>query len=258
MARLTLEQTWIPVVIPRDEFARSYFWYKPGEHLIMAGPTQRGKTTLAFKLLEYTATPECPVYVAVSKPRDPVTEREMRRLDYRLVHDWPVPPRIQDAWNGKPSGYVIWPKFGDIDKDVRHCSEVTRRLLLDRYTQGVKGKKGILMCDDTVVKSKIYKLDREMVTITAMAGAMGIGQWEFVQKPTGSGEAALWGYGNSEHIFLFRDPDRRNRERYDEIGGVDPHQVQEITLTLSPYQALYLKRTPGKNGEQIMCVVDSK
>jgi hypothetical protein len=245
---------WTPVVIGREEFARSYFWYKAGEHVVFAGPTQMaGKTTLAFKLLEYTATPDCPAYVAVSKPRDPVTERESKRLGYRFVKTWPVEAKVQEAWQGKPSGYVIWPDFGDIDADVDKAASVTASLLRDRYKMGIKGKKGILVCDDTVVKSKLLGLDKYMTTHLAMAGAMNVGGWYFVQKPTDSGRAAVWAYGNSEHVFISRDGDRRNRIRYDEIGGFDPHQVEQISLKLKPYQFLYLKRS-GAN----ICIVDSK
>lgn len=250
---LKQEDVWQLEVIPRDEFASERFIYKPGQHALFAGPTQRaGKTTLAFKLLEYTATPECPAYIAVSKPKDPVTEKEMKRLGYRLVQDWPVEPQFKEFFNGKPSGYVIWPRFGDMDKDVDRAADVTGRLLRDRYTQGVKGKAGILVCDDTVVKSKLLGLDQEMTTHIAMAGAMKVGGWYFVQKPTDSGRAALWSYGNSSHVFISNDPEKRNRVRYDEIGGFDSHQIEEISRKLKPYQFLYLGRP------DVACIVDSK
>jgi hypothetical protein len=246
------EETWIPVVIGRDDFARNYWDYEPGEHVLFAGPTQlAGKTTLAFQLLEYTATPECPAYIAVSKPRDPVTAKEMKRLNYRLVTDWPPPPKLQHMFTDKPAGFVIWPEFGDINKDIPNAATVTKRLLDDRYAKGVKGKKGILVMDDTVVKSKLLGLDREMTTHIAMAGAMDLGGWYFVQKPTDSGRASVWSYGNAAHIFLSREPDRRNRIRYDEIGGFESHQIAEIVRQLGSFQFLYIQRKGSR-----MCVVD--
>jgi hypothetical protein len=242
---------WSPPVFSRAEFAQERFDYQDGQHIVYGGPTQRaGKTTLAFQLLEYCANPERPAFVAVSKPKDPVTLREGTRLGYRFVETWPVEHRIQELWQGKPSGYVVWPHFGDIDTDANQAAKVTGALLRDRYAQGVKGKKGILVCDDTVVKSKLLGLDRYMTTHIAMAGAMDLGGWYFVQKPTGSGNAAIWAYGNAYHVFLSRDKDRRNRVRYDEIGGFDRNQVSEITLKLRPFQFLYL----NMNGE--MCIVD--
>jgi len=244
--------TWMPPVIGREEFASSYFHYKPGQHVLFAGPTQMaGKTTLAFKLLEYTATPECPAFIAVSKPDDPVTEQEGKRLGYRFVTSWPAPRKLDEIWKGNPPGYVVWPEFGDIDADADKAAAVTGALLRDRYAQGVKKKPGILVCDDTVVKSKLLGLDRYMTTHIAMAGAMKVGGWYFVQKPTDSGKAALWSYGNSAHIFLSREPERRNRQRYDEIGGFDSGLVSRINTQLRPYQFLYLSR----KGE--MCIVDA-
>jgi hypothetical protein len=240
-------------VIPRAEFARDRFDYKAGEHVVFGGPTQRGKTTLAFQLLEYCATPELPAYVAVSKPEDKVTSREGLRLGFRRVTDWPAPVKVQDAWNGKPPGYLIWPKFGDINTDVAKCADVTARLIGDRYTAGVKKKKGILVMDDTMVKSKIMGLDGPMTTILAMSGAMGLGQWTFVQKPTDSGRTAIWSYGASEHVFITYDPDRNNQRRYDEIGGIDPHFVAKASQKLGPYEFLYIKRT-----ERFVCIVGGK
>jgi hypothetical protein len=240
-------------VIPRHEFAFERFAYKAGEHVVFGGPTQRGKTTLAFQLLDAVATPELPAYVAVSKPHDNVSEAEGKRMGFRRVTDWPVPRQMNEYWDGKPRGYLVWPKFGDMYTDVDKCSEVTARLLADRYTAGVRKKHAILVMDDTMVKSKIMGLDREMVTVFAMAGAMGIGEWVFVQKPTGSGNTAIWGYSSAEHLFILRDTDKRNRLRYDEIGGFDPRVVSQASLDLKPFQFLYLKRTEG-----YMCVVDSK
>jgi hypothetical protein len=250
---LAASDVWTPVTFPRDEFASTRFDYKPGQHVLFAGPTQQaGKTTLAFKLLEYQATPEMPAYVAVSKPHDPVTLREGQRLGFRFVTTWPVERKVQELWDGKPPGYIVWPDFGDIDTDAETAYRVTSTLLRDRYKAGVKNQPGILVMDDTVVKSKLLGLDRYMTTHIAMAGAMKVGGWYFVQKPTGSGNAAIWAYGNAHHIFLSKDKDKRNRARYDEIGGLDRAQVAEMTLRLKPYQFLYL------NGDGEMCIVDSK
>lgn len=240
-------------VFPRAEFASERFIYKYGQHVVYTGPTQRGKTSLAFMLLEYTATPELPVYVAVCKPSDPVSAREGKRLGYRRVTDWPAPPKIKDYFSEKPSGYLVWPHLGNMTTDAQECARVTAALIDDVYSGGRKGKHAILMLDDTVIKSKVLNLDKEMVTVLTMSGAMGVGGWFFVQKPTDAGKAALWSYSQSEHVFITKDPDRRNRERYSEIGGFSAKELDQISQSLKPYQFLYLERTHG-----YMCIVDSK
>jgi hypothetical protein len=241
-------------VISREEFARERFDYKPGQHVVFAGPTQRaGKTTLAFKLLEYCATTDLPAYVAVSKPTDKATARMGARLGYRRTEQWPIPPKFQEMWNGKPTGYLIWPDMRNPDTAMIKCEELTRELIRWAYSQGAKGKQCILVLDDTVTKSKVLHLDGEMVMIITMAGAMGIGGWFFIQKPTDAGRAALWSYPNAEKVFISKDPEKRNRVRYNEIGGFDSDQVYNATQYLTSYQFLYLERSHG-----YMCVVDSR
>jgi hypothetical protein len=238
-------------VFPRKEFTRERFTYKPGQHVVFAGPTQNGKTTLAFDLWEEVATVEVPVYAVISKPRDPVSERRGKQLGYRRVSEWPPTKTFKELTEGPPKGYLLWPKFGDMNTDVENATRVTRDFLEYTYAAGAKNKKAIIGLDDTYLKAKVLKLDREMTTIHAMAGAMGIGAWTFVQKPTGAGETALIAYGSSDHLFLFKEPDKKNRDRFGEIGGVDPKTVDRVTQSLNDYQALYIARKGNR-----MCIVD--
>ena len=241
-------------VIPRAEFAGSRFDYKPGQHVVFAGPTQNGKTELAFCLLEYVASSDVPAYVAVSKPMDPATTKWGKRLGYRRVSSYPIPPKIKEMFKeGKPTGYLIWPDMKDPETAASNASQVTSKLIDGAYANGAKNKKCILVLDDTVNKSKMLGLDRQMVMVLTMSGAMGVGGWFFVQKPTGAGNAALWSFSQSDHVFIARDPDKRNRERYTEIGGFDSKEVERVSMSLERYQFLYLERE-----HRYMCIVDSK
>lgn len=240
-------------VFTRQEFCCERWTYKTGQHVAFAGPTQNGKTKLAFQLLEYTATPEVPAYIAVSKPRDPVTSEEGMRLGYRRHNTYPFPPKIKEMFKeGKPSGYLMWPDMDDPETAMVNASRETRKLITSVYAEGAKGKKCILVLDDTVTKSKVLNLDKDMVMVLTMSGAMGVGGWFFVQKPTGAGNTALWSFSQSDHLFIAKDPDRRNRERYNEIGGFDSKEVEQICLSLQRFQFLYLERE-----HRYMCIIDA-
>lgn len=239
------------LVVPRKMFCAQYFYYKPGQHVIFGGPSTKGKTRLSFDLMEYIVTPELPAYVAQSKPTDKETKEGGQRLGFRAVTDWPVPPKLKEMWDGKPTGYIICPKFGDISEDMPRCASITARLLADRYTAGVKGKKGILVMDDTMVKAKILGLDNQMVTIIAMAGAMGIGEWVFVQKPTDSGKITLWAYENGIHYFFTKGGDARMLQRYAEIAGEHGPIIKKVVPQLKEYQFLYMHKYEGW-----ICIVD--
>ena len=243
-------------VISRRPFARDYFDYRPGEHVVFGGPSTRGKTTMAFDLLDYIATPDFPAYFAVSKPRDPVTEKRGRQLNLRRVTEWPPPKKLGEMLGGqKPNGYLVWPPFGDLNTDMERCAVLTRELLMERYSNGASRKNpgGILVMDDTMVKAKIMGLDREMVTILAMAGAMNLALWIFVQKPTDSGRVTLWGFENAIHLFITKGGDARMLARYAEIiGGENGVMAKKIIPTLTSFQFLYVHKTEG-----FMCVVDA-
>lgn len=246
-------------VIPREIFARNYFHYKGGEHVVFGGPSKHGKTELAFDLLSVVATPELPAYVAVSKPTDKVTSVRGKELGFRFVSDWPPQKKFNEyqMFGGKkPRGYIIWPHFGDINSDFGNAAAITARLMADRYTASARHKKnsaGILVMDDTMVKAKVMGLDNQMVTILAMAGAMEIGLWVFVQKPTDSGRTPLWAYENGDHYFFGKGGDQRMLFRYMQVGsaGEKAQTVVEVVPQLKKYQFLYLH-------ESEICIVDAK
>jgi len=241
-------------VVPRKLFSANYFHYKAGQHVVFGSPSTKGKTELAFDLLSVKATPDLPAYVAVSKPTDPVTMKRGKELNFRFVRDWPTQRRISELWEGRPRGYIIWPEFGNITEDFNNAAGVTARLMADRYTASARNKKhsqGILVMDDTMVKAKVMGLDNQMVTILAMAGAMGIGLWIFVQKPTDSGRTALWGFENGHHFFFGKGGDQRGLMRYMQVGNDNPMLVYETIPQLQDYQFLYLH-------DDEMCIVDAK
>jgi len=240
-------------VIRRTSFARDYFDYKPGQHVVFGGPSTRGKTTFAFDLLEYCANPDFPAFIAVSKPQDPVTAQRGAQLGYRRVTEWPPPKRIQEVLGGKrPSGYLVWSQFGDLNVDMVRSAKLTESLLMERYAHGAsrKNKGGILVMDDTMVKAKIMGLDKEMVTILAMAGAMKLGLWIFVQKPTDSGSTPLWGFENASHLFFTKGGDGRMLNRYAEIIGDRGPIAKQVIPTLKPYEFLYINKIEG-----FICIV---
>lgn len=253
----TEQQYWteLPVLVPRPQFAKEWDYHE-GEHVVFGGPTQiSGKTQLAFDLLGEVATEECPAFVAVSKPKDKVTSHYAKLYDFKVVSEWPPPKGIKEFFGHKYRGYVIWPKFGDLYRDRDKVHDVLGQLIAERYGVSARSKKpkhGILVMDDTRDKSKVVQLDYEMSTVLAMAGAMGLGEWCFVQKGSEQGETARMAYPNAAHVFLFRDPTARGRDYYADIGGVDSDYLEFCQQSLQPRQALYI----GRKGP-VMCIVDS-
>ncbi len=234
-----------PVIerVSREEFLTECWDYQPGEHVTIIGPTGSGKTWLAYQLLDATATPEVPGIVFVMKPRDGTVSKWSKAVQFVRVRNWPPP--ISPWKPKKPRGYVLWPRFSfDPDRDNDAMYTIFRRAILDSYRKG----KRILFGDELYSLAEELGLTKELVTIWTKGRSMECALWSATQKPT---HVPLWAYSQAEHLFLHFDPDKRARERFKEIGGVDPVLVERTVLTLSRHEWLYIRRADGA-----MCIVE--
>lgn len=223
-----------PIRFTPDEFIADRWRYQPGEHVTFIGPTGSGKTTLAFRLLLRSVSEKLPGLVLVAKPRDETVSRfyNQNKKKWRLVGTWPPPPSI----NVKPNGYIVWPKHTfDPDKDDPYLRRIFRNTILHSYKKGDR----IVFADELFALGKELRLEKDLVTVWSRGRSMGTGLWGATQKPT---HVPLWAYNQAEHLFLANEPDERGRQRFAEIGGVDPDIVRREVAKLDKYEWLYIRR----------------
>lgn len=229
----------------REEFLTRRWRYRKGEHVTVVGPTGCGKTVLCYQLIAATARQSLPVVALVKKPRDHEIRRWAKELKLPIVRTWPPAPRL--PWQRKPLGWVLWPKtnFDDVKASREHQAAVFRRALMHSYKRGDR----LVYVDDTYGISEILGLDDELIELWTELRSMDGGLWTSFQKPT---HVPTWAYGQAAHLMLFNDPDRRTRDRFAEIGGVDPDLVRDTVLNLDEHQALYIRRAGRR-----MCIIDA-
>lgn len=232
--------------IGRHDFLTRYWRYRPGEHVTFLAPTQNGKTTMIFDLLRHTPSPKGvnPPVVLVMKPRDPQVDKKIKELEYRKVSSWPP---VKSPWNPNPKGFALWPKHTfdpDID-DVNH-KRVMQYVLRHTYKKGNR----IIVADETYGLMNELGLSKDITRIHTRGASMGAGIWCASQKPTHIG---TWPYSQAEHLFIGYDPDERARDRFGEIGGVDPKLVAVEAAKLRKYQWLYFRRT-----DRVLCVIEER
>ena len=254
--------------IPRRVFLDEYWDYRPGEHVSLIEPTQQGKTHLLYQLLQAAIGrwPELRTVTAMPKPRDPATRRWSAALGFKTLDNWPPPGTF---FSGPKPGYALWPKhLKDAPKPVNraHLAEIFRRMLADQYWHG----DSITVADDVYILAVILGLNMDCEEFWTAGGAGKAGLWAANQKPSGTaggGSVSTFSYNSPVHLFLGRDDDLRNRQRFGEIGGVDPAYVAWLVTQLQRHQIarpdgppvtisdkLYLDKRGNQNGPY-MCII---
>lgn len=229
----------------RETFIKSVFQYNGGEHGTIIGFTGSGKTTLGYQLMDRIAKPALPVVSILSKPRDETTIKAARKARYRVVRSWPAPWSPTAEKN--PRGYVVWPEHTfnpDVD-DAEHLG-VFQRVIRDSYK---RGERVVYTPDLYGLFRRAKALERDYETGWVNGRAMGLGLWVDTQKPS---HIPLLAYNQATHLFLFREPDKRGRDRFNEIGGVDGNLVADANMALERHQVLYVCQR-----DQTMCVIEA-
>jgi hypothetical protein len=239
-------------VISRRDFLAEWEG-RPGQHVTMIGPTQRGKTTFAHQLLGRTVSPQHKAVILAGKPpkRDPVMAQAAKKLNMRIVEEWPPSYSIRDR---NRNGYVVRPHHSmrDLDADNANLKRQFRGAMMHNYASS---KPVITVVDEAHLVYGDLGLRKEYEA-PLMRGAPVVSQWSLLQRGR---FVSYHAYNAPEHIFIFYDPDDSNVERYSEIGGVDPRYVQSIVKNLKTYtsktggtisETLYIRRS----GPQLMIV----
>jgi hypothetical protein len=171
------------------------------------------------------------------KPRDRVVSAATKRLGYRTVDTWPPP------WNPfhNATRNVVWPKHSfDPDNDNEHMRRIFRKAMLGRYQHG----NGLVVADELYGLTVELGLNSETEALLTRGGGMGSGLMYCVQKPSGTrrGGITTFAYSSPSWMFLSRDPDKNNRERYGELECGNPKEIEDLTMNLPPYHWLCIQR----------------
>lgn len=226
---------------PREEFIAERWSYEAGEHVTFVAPTSWGKTTLAMQLLEVTAHPKLPVFNFAGKPRDKAMSEFTKKMQLRLVKAWPPP--ITDGLRQKPAGWTIWPPHtGNEDIDDPLHADTFRRVIRERAKKG-----NCILHLDEFGEFKELGLDKTTRAIHRRGRSSGVGLWGGIQGPV---YAETHAYSQASHLFLGGTNDKRHRERFGEIGGVDPKIVEGAVAALPDRHWLYIRRRG-----RVMCIV---
>lgn len=236
--------------ISREEFVADLWQYKAGQHVTIVGPTDWGKTTLAYQLMEKSATPDLPGISLVMKPEDDTVDLWVPGMGHKIVRSWPP---VLKPWEDKPPGYALWPPhtFDATTDDARLYWEF-KRCISQVYGRRIGKRKipgAILFSDEVAGLARLWDLDRQLDNVWERGRTQKCGIWGASQRPYNVPQNA---YGMASHLFVGNDPDLRSRKRYGEIGGIDAKLVENASMELEDHSWLYLRRKP-----RAICIVSA-
>lgn len=248
-------------VVPRREFVRRFGKdYRPS-HVTKLGPTQRGKSTLSFQCLRPVISPDFQAIVLHGKiaGRDPVIPKAAEALNLRIIDRWPPPPswRIKDRPRNV-HGYILLPLTRP--QDSVEAENVLLRAEFSKAAHHAYSQEStpiITHVDESHQAQETLRMKKQLEG-PLMRGLPVNPEWNNIQRGR---FVSYHCYDAAEHLFIFYDPDLSNQRRYSEIGGVDPHEIIDITSNLRTEsvpsggtisQALYIRRAGP-----YMCIVDT-
>jgi hypothetical protein len=257
--------------LPRSVFIEEFWDYHPGQHVAFVEPTGGGKTRLKYQLLGRSMELNPGLRVKVTIPKRVVLEAEAwnRALSLEETPAWP--PRKRHFWESPPRGYAVWPRHllgrpGEdpdmvLARNRAHIASVMKSAAQDSYQDGDV----IHDADDIYVQAVVLGMNEMFSEIYTNGREAGCGLWGANQKPSGTREGSVTSffYNSPSHLLLGADPDKRNRERFGEIGGVDPGFVVNEVQHLEVHQfgpnaisnKLYICKAQAGPEGPAMCIV---
>jgi hypothetical protein len=252
-------------VISRDAFVEQFARDYTPSHVTMIGPTQRGKTTLCFQLLNaiHRVHPEMSVTVLHGKikGRDHTMEEAAKKNNYRIITKFPPGATLRPSkMKRRVNGYILRP----LKKDDISASEEEKILqgefakaLRKNYHSTSKKKIKITLVDERAQADKDLKLTKDL-DASLQRGLPHNPEWNNIQR---GAWVSYHCYDAPEHMFIYHDDHESNRKRYSEFGCADPEVIFRLVSKLKTKkvktggtisQCLYMRRS-----DRYMCIVNT-
>lgn len=225
-------------VVGWDEFEEELDW-RQNQHIGMIGPTGQGKTNATYHLLkrrDYVA------YFAI-KPHDETLEAFAGSNGYDRIYDWPpmikrLGRRAREASPEEMPRRLLWP-----DSSTLVAEEEQRRVFAkasaDIYTKGG----WCSVWDDYWYLSNILGMEKTAKKFLANARSNYAPMVLCAQRPAGNRMVEI--FDQAEHLFFFRDNDKRNLETIAGVGYLNSEVIKAFVANLQRYQMLYINTREG-------------
>lgn len=216
-----------PEPYPRVPFAQHMktLRWRQGEHVLLAAPTQCGKTTLAAQL----ATRRSYVVVLASKPSD--DNLRARYANYTRATEWHPP---KDPGRTGEARILLWPK-----KAPTLVDDIARqRPVFKTCLDSVSRMKGwCVVVDEAHWASQFLKLGNEIAILHHQGSSSGVSMVTLTQRPAWIPQII---YSSATHAYIGGTTHADDLKQLSNLGGIDSARVIAQVKTLGRHDLLYL------------------
>lgn len=185
----------------------------------------------------------------MTKPADEKLESHLIGQHYVRVPAFPkAPPPEVDR-------YLLWPPGSGEMTAEAHAQQ--RTIIRDAFTKIFRGPQGgrpgrwcICLDEARYVADPAYLgLRREVNQLLIQGRSLRISVVLNFQRPSWVPPEA---YDQASHLFIAADNDKRNIQRFREIGGVDGEIVAATVQQLGLYEWAHIDARPGRGTVQVI------
>lgn len=195
--------------------------------MTILGQTGSGKTHLGLEVAKQRGY----VIAIATKPKDALL-KPLKAQGYKVARDMRELSRIR-----RERRILLWPESKTLRSDAHQ-----QQILQDAFEYVYHTGNRTILADETYYLCHQLGLEQEVVSILFRGRSLGISLMSMGQRPF---HLPLACYSQADHIFFFREHDKRNRDRLREIGGADAAEVEHIIARLHKYHFLYIHPTTG-------------
>lgn len=226
-------------VVEWDDFMSYVLDWRQNQHLGLVGPTEQGKTNMAYHLL---ALRKYVTYFAI-KTKDDTLEAFAQQGGYQRIEGWPpmkkrLGRRARPITPAEMPRRLLWPDARELNSEERQ-KEVFDSALHDIYRSG--GWCTVL--DDFWYMAHILGFERETKKYLANARSNDIPMVICAQRPAGNKLVEI--FDQATHLLFFRDNDETNLKRIAGVGWLNAGPIRAFVANLEPFQALYINTRKG-------------
>jgi hypothetical protein len=219
-----------------DDFNTYVLDWRQNQHMGLVGPTEQGKTNLAYHVLQRRAFV---TYFAI-KTRDATLEAFAKQGGYVRIKDWPPTSGVlkRPVSAEKMPRRLLWPDATQLNSEPEQ-KRVFGKALADIYADGA----WCPVFDDYWYLAHILGFEKDTKKYLANARSNDIPMLICAQRPAGNNLVEL--FDQTTHLFFFRDNDETNLKRIGGVGWLNAGPIRAFVAHLDRYQFLYVNTRTG-------------